>query len=144
MITPTLSHWSVLGGDGFFQLTENETYEGPIVRGDCLYLRARSLIDVKGQMDGRGVLNWSDGSRYEGEFKDSKRHGSGVMIWADGRRSDRVISHKLLKEDRYNGDWMDNKRSGKGLMTWPLEQVYMCGPSDLGQGDRFLYFSSLS
>jgi hypothetical protein len=27
---------------------------------------------------------WPDGSRYEGTWKDSKRHGTGAMCWPDG------------------------------------------------------------
>ncbi len=35
-------------------------------------------------MDGKGKLTYPDGSCYEGEFKEDKRHGQGKYIWVDG------------------------------------------------------------
>ena len=34
---------------------------------------------VNGKAQGRGVLVWAYGSRYEGEFRDGKCHGRGVV-----------------------------------------------------------------
>lgn len=33
-----------------------------------------------------GVYLWSDGRKYEGEYKDDKKNGYGIYIWADGRK----------------------------------------------------------
>jgi hypothetical protein len=33
------------------------------------------------------VFTWSDGRKYEGEYKDDKKHGYGVFDWPDGRVS---------------------------------------------------------
>ena len=49
-------------------------------------------------------------SRYEGNFKDDKRHGSGTCEYANG--------------DIYEGEWRNDQRSGRGLML-------------LANGDRF-------
>jgi len=78
-----------------------------------------------GKKNGRGVLVWADGDRYDGEWKDSKMHGrgkfsdengvyegeyrdgkkngSGVLVWADG--------------DRYEGEWKDSKTHGRGKFS---------------------------
>lgn len=32
-----------------------------------------------------GVYTWADGRRYEGEYKDDKKHGFGIYTWADRR-----------------------------------------------------------
>ena len=32
-------------------------------------------------MDGRGIFVWPDGSSYEGEYKDDKKHGNGLFKW---------------------------------------------------------------
>jgi len=35
-------------------------------------------------MEGRGLFTWSDGRKYDGEYKDDKKHGYGVFEWPDG------------------------------------------------------------
>ena len=34
-------------------------------------------------MEGIGFYSWSDGRRYEGQYKDDKKHGFGIYTWAD-------------------------------------------------------------
>lgn len=46
-------------------------------------------------MHGRGILEWPDSKRYEGDFKDDKRHGEGEFKWKDGKI--------------YNGPWEKGK-----------------------------------
>jgi len=36
-------------------------------------------------MEGVGIYTWADGRRYEGEYKDDKKHGFGIYSWADQR-----------------------------------------------------------
>ncbi|MDD1633835.1 MAG: molecular chaperone Tir, partial [Methylococcaceae bacterium] len=33
---------------------------------------------------GKGILTWPDGSRYEGEFYDGRLQGEGTFTWPDG------------------------------------------------------------
>ena len=58
----------------------------------------------------RGTLNYSDGSRYEGEYRDGKRHGHGTYTWADG--------------NRYKGEWQEDRMHGQGTMTWHYGDQY--------------------
>lgn len=51
-------------------------------------------------MEGVGVYTWSDGRKYEGEYKDDKKHGYGIYIWADKRE--------------YQGWWFKGKQHGLG------------------------------
>ena len=37
-------------------------------------------------MNGKGTLEWPDGRKYTGEYKDDKKHGVGVFSWGDGRK----------------------------------------------------------
>ncbi len=54
--------------------------------------------------NGSGVFEYGDGSKYEGEFKDAKRHGQGTRVHADGRV--------------YTGAWQSGRPYGEGTMTY--------------------------
>ena len=53
-------------------------------------------------MEGRGVLTWKDGRKYEGNFKKDKKEGFGVFTFRDGRV--------------YEGQWKDGLQHGKGVL----------------------------
>jgi hypothetical protein len=46
----------------------------------------------------------TDGSRYEGSYKNGRKEGMGVYFWSDG--------------SKYLGNWSDNKIQGFGRYTW--------------------------
>ena len=52
-----------------------------------------------------GVYTWQDGRKYEGEYKDDKKHGYGVYTWQDGRI--------------YEGYWFRGKQHGLGRYAVP-------------------------
>ena len=52
-----------------------------------------------------GVVTLSNGARYEGDWRDGKRHGKGVFTKPDGYR--------------YEGEYRAGKAHGKGVETWP-------------------------
>ncbi|KAL4495518.1 hypothetical protein ABPG72_020259 [Tetrahymena utriculariae] len=58
--------------------------------------------------DGKGVLYFSDGDRYEGiyegDFKEGKFHGQGIYYYSSG--------------DRYDGELKDGKFDGKGIIYY--------------------------
>jgi hypothetical protein len=56
-------------------------------------------------MEGMGVYTWQDGRRYEGEYKDDKKHGYGIYTWADLRQ--------------YQGAWFRGKQHGLGSYAVP-------------------------
>jgi hypothetical protein len=58
-------------------------------------------------MEGVGVYIWNDGRKYEGQYKDDKKHGYGVYNWADGRT--------------YEGYWWKGKQHGIGTYLIPKE-----------------------
>ena len=45
--------------------------------------------------------SWSDGSKYEGGYKEGMKHGRGLYQWNDG--------------SMYDGNWQENKISGEGV-----------------------------
>lgn len=36
-------------------------------------------------MEGKGLMIWPDGRKYDGEYKEDKKNGYGTFIWKDGR-----------------------------------------------------------
>ena len=49
----------------------------------------------------QGILTWSDGRRYEGEFLEDEMSGEGKYTWPDGRE--------------YRGEFKSNKMNGQGI-----------------------------
>jgi hypothetical protein len=37
-------------------------------------------------IEGRGIEKWSDGRRYEGDFKNGKKDGEGNFEWPNGTK----------------------------------------------------------
>jgi len=54
-----------------------------------------------GYADGKGILTWSNGNRYEGELYVGTISGKGVFYWANG--------------DWYEGNFKDGRREGIGI-----------------------------
>ena len=52
-------------------------------------------------MDEFGVYQWQDGRRYEGFYKDDKKHGYGLYTWSD--------------QKKYAGFWHGGKQHGVGV-----------------------------
>ena len=52
---------------------------------------------------GRGIQVWTDGSRYEGYWKEDKANERGKLTHSDG--------------DIYEGEWLDDKAHGYGVYT---------------------------
>ena len=57
-----------------------------------------------GQRHGRGTMTDYDGSIYTGEFKDGYLHGQGTMVDEDGTK--------------YVGEWKNDEEHGQGTMTY--------------------------
>ncbi|MCJ8737641.1 hypothetical protein PDJAM_G00026430 [Pangasius djambal] len=55
--------------------------------------------------NGSGVQEWTDGSRYEGEFLNALKHGNGAFTWPNG--------------ECYKGSFYKDYRHGRGTYFWP-------------------------
>ena len=76
---------------------------GIIVLG--LLLSSNAYAECKGNcVNGQGTMEWSNGDKYVGEWKDGKIHGKGTMKWSNG--------------DKYVGEWKKGEMHGEGTMEW--------------------------
>ena len=55
-------------------------------------------------LKGKGIKTWADGNKYDGEWKDDKKHGHGVYTFANGTI--------------YDGKWKNDNKHGHGVQTW--------------------------
>jgi len=53
-------------------------------------------------MHGRGVFEWLDKRKYDGEYIEEKKEGFGVFYWPDGKI--------------YKGYWKDGVQHGEGVL----------------------------
>ncbi|MEM1214553.1 MAG: caspase family protein [Bacteroidota bacterium] len=93
--------------------------QGRCTRGDC--------------DNGRGVYQFVDGSKYEGEFSGGRMHGKGIFTFYDGSKYIGNWQHRkrhgrgrmlLSNGDVYFGEFADNHYHGPGLMTYANGQTY--------------------
>ena len=77
----------------------------------------------------RSKETYSDGSWYEGEFKNGKSHGQGYYGWADG--------------SWYKGEFKDGQREGQGHYSWPDGAWYKGGfKAGLREGQGTIYWAN--
>jgi len=98
-------------GYGVHTHLDGATYSGDwkndLQHGKGNLLKYRKFIKKK--ICWKGVEKWPDGSRYEGQFFEGKKHGKGCFSWADG--------------SSYEGDFMENNIEGYGK-KFLLEKKY--------------------
>ena len=59
---------------------------------------------------GQGIMTYTNGSKYIGEYKNNKRHGQGIYFYNNG--------------DKYEGEFRENKRHGQGIYTYNNGDIY--------------------
>ena len=82
---------------------------------------------------GIGIQVWTDGSIYEGHWKNDKADGDGRLIHADGDvyegawvvdKAEGKGTYTHQDGAQYAGEWRDDKQHGKGVETWPDNARY--------------------
>ena len=103
-------------------------------RGTATFLRADhtrkkvSATYLNGRVqDGPAEIQWSDGTRFEGDITSGVADGAGVLTRANGDRFDGTWKHGALKGhgsiiwasgDRYDGEFVDGRAEGHGIQVW--------------------------
>jgi hypothetical protein len=71
---------------------------------------------IKGNcVNGRGFLVYTEGSQYEGDWKNGKRHGQGILV---------LFSHDGKPTSGYTGEWRNDTMHGHGVFIWPEGYKY--------------------
>ena len=80
------------------------------------------------QREGRGLMIFSDGSLYEGDWQKDKQHGFGRHIHLDGdvhegqwkeNMANGLGHYQHVDGSIYDGEWKNDLQHGKGVEKWP-------------------------
>lgn len=80
-----------------------------------------------GKKDGIGIIFWSDGSKYEGQFRNDMICGNGRKLMINGEYYKGQFDHDLpngygtyieLHGAKYEGEWKDGKMHGRGTQVF--------------------------
>ncbi|XAR69158.1 1-phosphatidylinositol-4-phosphate 5-kinase [Bertholletia excelsa] len=83
--------------------------------------------------EGSGTYMWSDGCKYEGEWRRGMRHGSGKLQWPSGAVYEGEFSggymhgtgtHVGSDKIKYNGRWRLSLKHGLGNQVYPNGDVF--------------------
>ncbi|KAL7133496.1 hypothetical protein ABFS83_12G144600 [Erythranthe nasuta] len=106
------------GTDYHISLPSGEQYSGSLVGNSP---------------EGSGTYTWSDGSKYEGQWRFGVRHGYGKLQWPSGAFYEGEFSGGYIngsglytRSDRavYNGRWRLNLKHGLGYQTYPNGDIF--------------------
>ena len=134
----------------------------------CKNVWAQKIFGEEEFKNGRGTYGWSNGNKYEGEWKEDHRHGRGRMIYADGDKYEGIYiflflffylvlfsffffvfvfsfpSNLLFP---IAGDWREGKKHGFGIVTYmngsKYEGTFVGGERDGKVESRAYFFSFL-
>jgi len=77
-----------------------------IERYDSTLILVEKSSQIYGKaLDGKGIVEYKNGNRYEGEFTNGMLHGNGTFYWTNGVT--------------YTGTFQHNQITGSGKYSWP-------------------------
>ena len=113
-------------------------------------------INKNGQKHGKGIYQFSDGDRYEGEWENGQQHGKGIYQFSDGNRYkgnwENGQQHgkgicQFSDGSRYKGNWENGQQHGKGICQfsdgsryegeWENDQKHGKGVYQFSDGSRY-------
>ncbi len=116
--------------DGFNDCEKHRKEKG--INGECklFAIGKKKFIEnktalktgcIKGNcVNGKGTFIWSNGDKYNGNWKNQKPHGLGTFKWVNGTK--------------YIGDWEFGIQNGQGTVTWANGDKYIGGRKN-GEAD---------
>ena len=92
---------SILSESEYIKNVDEEPSEQRTEKQNIIRISGEKSIDRR--KNGHGVVQYQDGNRYDGMFKDGKRHGQGKFTWKNG--------------NVYEGEFENDQMSGHGKFT---------------------------
>lgn len=117
--------------NGYSDYEKMEYQDGIIYEGETL----------NGQPHGQGLLTWSTGSYYNGQFEFGDIHGYGTMIYDGGSVYEGDFYYGVMQGQGtiqwpdgiyYHGEFHNDEIEGYGQMVWPDGSMYV-GEFQYGQ-----------
>ena len=75
-------------------------------------------------------MDYQNGDKYDGDWKDNRIQGSGVFYfldgssydgeWINGKRNGRG-TYVTISNEKYLGEWKNNLKEGEGTYTYSME-----------------------
>jgi len=81
------------------------------------------------KQDGFGHERWPDGTEYQGNFKQGKKHGRGKLVLRDNEAGTTEFSV-------FEGDFVDNMIDGKGKINFPQSNKKLAYEGEWRQNKR--------
>jgi len=84
-------------------------------------------LSLNGKKEGKGIYDFGNNSKYDGDWRDNKMHGTGVYIYSNGDKyvgewkngkKDGHGNYFYINGDRYKGEWKNGKRNGYGIYIY--------------------------
>ena len=91
-------------------------------------------IIINNKREIKGIMYYKNGSKYEGQWKNDKKHGRGVFIsqnynnpkligikYEGEFNNDKIEGYgvgKYTSGDKYEGEWKNNKQYGRGVLIY--------------------------
>ena len=126
----------------FFKVPEDERKERNIkrlrvrektIRTKSLVINSIIGIDKKGK-NGKMIIHYDNGDKYDGEFLDNVKEGKGVYSYCNGDIyegdffedvKDGYGIYYYKNGERYEGEFMDDKKSGRGIYYYLEGEKYV-------------------
>ncbi len=61
---------------------------------------------------GKGIYNYKNKDKYDGEWADGKKEGKGIYSFSNG--------------NKYDGNWKDDERDGEGIIYFANGEQKIC------------------
>ena len=91
-------------------------------------------IIINNKREIKGIMYYKNGSKYEGQWRNDKKHGKGVFIsqnynnpkligikYEGEFNNDKIEGYgvgKYTSGDKYEGEWKNNKQYGRGILIY--------------------------
>ena len=115
---------SILSESEYIKNVDEEPSEQRTEKQNIIRISGEKSIDRR--KNGHGVVQYQDGNRYDGMFKDGKRHGQGKFTWKNGNVYEGEYKNgypngrgkEIYNGDVYECEYVNGRRNGHGIVKY--------------------------